>query len=84
MHRLFNRAVREIGLSPFNMSAGAKLDTLQQPSDPKVQRRMLAPERVAMIRFRGLAQEKAVTSQSTVLQSFIVAHQLHVPGAGPV
>lgn len=41
---------------------------------------MLAPERVAVVSFRVLAREKAVTSKTTALQSFIVAHQLQATG----
>jgi len=64
----------------FIMPAGATLDTLPQPNDPKVELRMIAPERVAVVRFSGLAREKAVASNTAALQSFIVAHQLQATG----
>ena len=65
----------------FIMPEGATLDTLPQPNDPKVQLRMLAPERVAVVRFSGFARQEAVASNTAALQSFIAAHQLQVTGA---
>lgn len=65
----------------FVMPEGATLDTLPQPNDPKVQLRMLAPERVAVVRFSGFAREEAIASNTAALQSFIVAQQLQATGA---
>jgi len=64
----------------FIMPAGATLDTLPQPNDPKVALRIIAPERVAVVRFSGLAREEAVASNTAALQNFIVAHQLQATG----
>lgn len=41
---------------------------------------MLAPERVAVACFSGLARKEAVASNTSALQNFIVAHQLQATG----
>jgi len=66
----------------FIMPEGATLDSLPQPNDPKVQLRMLAPERVAVVRFSGFAREAAVASNTAALQRFIAAHQLQETAPG--
>lgn len=65
----------------FVMPEGATLDSLPQPNDPKVQLRTLAPERVAVVRFSGLAQEASVASNTAALQRFLAARQLQATGA---
>jgi hypothetical protein len=65
----------------FVMPDGATLASLPQPNDPKVQLRTLAPERVAVLRFSGLAQEASVASNTAALQSFLTAHKLQAVGA---
>lgn len=65
----------------FIMPEGATLESLPQPNDPKVQLRMLAPERVAVVRFSGLAREESVGSNTAALKGFISAHQLQATGA---
>ena len=65
----------------FIMPEGATLESLPRPNDPKVQLRMLAPERVAVVRFSGLARGEAIASNTTALQGFIAAHQLQATGA---
>jgi len=65
----------------FVMPEGATLDTLPLPNDPKVHLRMLAPERVAVVRFSGLAREEAVALTTSDLQHFIAAHRLKAIGA---
>lgn len=65
----------------FIMPEGATIDALPQPNDPKVQLRMLGPERVVVVRFSGFAREDAVASNTAALQGFIAAHQLQPTGA---
>ena len=64
----------------FIMPAGATLDTLPQPNDPKVKLRLIASERVAVVRFSGLAREETVASNTAALQSFILAQKLQATG----
>lgn len=64
----------------FTMPSGYTLDTLPEPIDPKVRLRELPPERVAVLRFSGLAGEKDVAAKSAELIEQTAAHHLRSSG----
>ena len=64
----------------FTMPSTYTLETLPEPTDPKVQLRRLPAERVAVIRFSGLAGESAVDAKTTELVATTKAHHLRVIG----
>ena len=66
----------------FTMPSAYTLDTLPEPNDPKVQLRRLPAERVAVIRFSGLAQKGDVDAKTTELVATTKAH--HLRAIGPV
>lgn len=65
----------------FVMPEGSILETMPVPNDPRVQLRTLAPERMAVVRFSGLAREAAVVTNTAALQGFIRSNQLQPTGA---
>lgn len=65
----------------FIMPKGAKLETLPMPNNPKVHLRALPPERVAVVRFSGLARQDDVEDRTRALTGFIKAQQLQSIGA---
>ncbi len=66
----------------FTMPSAYTFDTLPEPTDPKVQLRRLPAERVAVIRFSGLAQKGKVNAKVTELVANLDAH--HLRAIGPV
>jgi hypothetical protein len=66
----------------FTMPRAYTLDTLPEPNDPKVQLKRLPTERVAVIRFSGLAGKGDVDAKTTELVALIKAH--HLRAIGPV
>ncbi|MEO7917253.1 MAG: heme-binding protein [Dokdonella sp.] len=66
----------------FTMPSTYTLDTLPEPNDPKVQLRRLPPERVAMLRFSGLARPDDVAAKSEKLIAMLTSRQLR--GIGKV
>ncbi len=66
----------------FIMPAGYTLDTLPAPTDPAVHLLEIAPKRVAVIRFTGLAGEASLARHTAELQRFLRARGLR-PVAEP-
>jgi hypothetical protein len=66
----------------FTMPRAYTLDTLPEPNDPKVQLKRLPPERVAVVRFSGLAGKGDVDAKTTELVALTKAH--HLGAIGPV
>ena len=64
----------------FSMPGSYTLETLPEPNDPKVQLRRLPPERVAVLRFSGLARQGDVTAKSEALLGLAKKHQLRAVG----
>lgn len=66
----------------FTMPSGYTLETLPEPNDPKVQLRRLPTQRVAVLRFSGLAGKGDVDTKTTELIAATKAH--HLRAIGPV
>lgn len=66
----------------FTMPSSYTLDTLPEPNDPKVQLRVLPAERVAVLRFSGVAKVGDVDAKSAELISTTQAR--HLRAIGPV
>jgi hypothetical protein len=66
----------------FTMPSAYTLETLPAPNDPKVQLRRLPAERVAVLRFSGLAMKADVDAKTDELVAATKAH--HLRTIGPV
>lgn len=64
----------------FSMPSSYTLETLPEPNDPKVTLRRLPPERVAVLRFSGLARPADVTTKSETLLALARTHRLRAIG----
>jgi hypothetical protein len=64
----------------FTMPSAYTLETLPAPNDPKVQLRRLPAERVAVLRFSGLAMKADVDAKTDELVAATKAHHLHAIG----
>jgi hypothetical protein len=64
----------------FTMPSAYTLETLPAPNDPKVQLRRLPAERVAVLRFSGLAMKADVDAKTNELVAATKAHHLHAIG----
>ncbi len=64
----------------FIMPRGATLETLPTPNNPQVHLRTLPAERVAVVRFSGLARQDDVEERTRALTGFIKAQQLQPIG----
>lgn len=64
----------------FIMPRGSSLETLPKPNNARVRLRALAPARMAVVHFSGLAWQSAVDAQTTALAGFIKAHHLQPIG----
>ena len=64
----------------FIMPQGYTLETLPTPNDPKVKLVPLAPSRVAVVRFSGLAKEPDIIEQTALLNAFITKQKLTATG----
>jgi hypothetical protein len=64
----------------FIMPKGSTLETLPRPNDPKVQLRQLPAQRMAVVRFNGLAREDDVAARTQALTAFIATEGLHAIG----
>jgi hypothetical protein len=64
----------------FTMPSAYTLETLPEPNDPKVQLKRLPAERVAVIRFSGVARKGDMDAKAAELTSAIEAHHLHAIG----
>jgi len=65
----------------FIMPSGSTLATLPRPNNPSVKLRSLAPSRMAVIRFSGLARQDDVDAKTAALSRFVSAKRLQVIGA---
>jgi hypothetical protein len=65
----------------FIMPHGSTLATLPKPNNPAVKLRGLAPSRVAVVRFSGLARQDDVDSRTAALSRFVKAQHLQAIGA---
>ncbi len=75
----------EIGASwvvRFTMPKGYSLETLPVPDDPKVKLRTVAPARLAVLTFSGLARADDVAAKTDELKKFAAKHRLR--SIGPV
>jgi hypothetical protein len=64
----------------FIMPRGSTLETLPQPNDPKVHLEAVAPARMAVVRFSGLARQDMIAAKTDELWGFIKAQHLHAIG----
>ncbi|WP_295529881.1 heme-binding protein [Novosphingobium sp. Chol11] len=64
----------------FIMPRGSALETLPTPNNPAVKLRELAPARMAVIRFSGLAGQANVDAKTQELAGFIKAQNLAATG----
>ncbi len=64
----------------FTMPAAYSLDSLPVPNDPRVHLRQLPPTRLAVLRFSGVAREKAVAARTADLEAQARARGLRVVG----
>ena len=62
------------------MPKGYTLATLPAPKDARVRLTPVAPSRVAVARFSGLAGEGDIQKQTAALRAFITEHHLHAAG----
>jgi len=64
----------------FIMPRGSTLDTLPRPNNPEVQLHALAAERVAVVRFSGLARQDDVAAKTLAPSRFVTAQHLQAIG----
>ena len=64
----------------FIMPRGSTLETLPKPNNPAVKLRGLAPSRVAVIKFSGLARQDDVDAKTAAVSQFVKAQQLKAIG----
>ena len=60
----------------FIMPRGSTLETLPKPNNPRVHLQAVAPTRMAVIRFSGLARQDTIAAKADALSSFIKAQHL--------
>lgn len=65
----------------FTMPAAIALADLPTPNDPSVTLKTVPAERLAVVRFSGLAGEASVADETKKLLAGIQAHRLEVTGA---
>lgn len=66
----------------FIMPRGSTLAAMPKPNNPKVQLHDVAPARMAVIRFSGLARQDKIAAATIALSAFTMAH--HLRPIGPV
>jgi hypothetical protein len=64
----------------FIMPRGSTLETLPQPNNPKVHLHAIAPARVAVVRFSGLARRDTIAAAADALWGFVKSQQLQAIG----
>lgn len=64
----------------FIMPRGSTLQNLPRPNNARVQLRSIAPARMAVIRFGGLARQGNIATKTAALSAFVKAQQLPVIG----
>jgi hypothetical protein len=65
----------------FIMPRGSTLETLPKPNNPRVHLQAVAPTRMAVIRFSGLARQDTIAAKADALSRFITAQHLHAIGS---
>ena len=65
----------------FIMPRGSTLETLPQPHNPEVHLYAVAPARMAVVRFSGLARQDMIAAKTDELWGFIKAQHLHAIGS---
>ena len=64
----------------FTMPSAYSLETLPEPDNPKVHLRVLAPTRVAVLQFSGLARKADLDAKTVELERLAGTHSLRVIG----
>jgi hypothetical protein len=64
----------------FIMPRGSTLETLPQPNNPEVQLHAIAPARMAVVRFSGLARRDTIAAKTDALWGFVKAQHLQAKG----
>ncbi|OYY91699.1 MAG: heme-binding protein [Sphingomonas sp. 28-66-16] len=64
----------------FIMPHGSTLETLPQPNNPKVHLHAIAPTRMAVVRFSGLARQDSIAAKTDALTRFIESEHRHAIG----
>lgn len=64
----------------FIMPRGSTLENLPRPNNPKVRLQAIAPARMAVVRFSGLARQDNIAAKTAALSAFITAQHLHATG----
>ncbi len=64
----------------FIMPRGSTLETLPQPNNPKVHLHVVAPARMAVVRFSGLARRDIIAAKTDELWGFIKDQHLQAMG----
>lgn len=65
----------------FIMPRGSTLETLPQPNNPKVHLHTVAPARMAVVRFSGLARREHIAAKTDELWGFIDRQHLQAIGS---
>ncbi len=65
----------------FIMPRGSTLETLPQPKNPKVHLHAIAPARMAVVRFSGLARRDTIAAATDALWGFVKAQNLQAIGS---
>lgn len=64
----------------FIMPRGSTLESLPRPNNPKVQLHRLAPARLAVVRFSGVARQDNIAAKTAALSGFVKAQHLEAIG----
>ena len=64
----------------FTMPSAYSMDTLPEPTDPKVHLRVLPPTRFAVLQFSGLARKDDVATKTAELEKLAGTHHLRAIG----
>ena len=60
----------------FIMPSNFTLDTLPTPNDARVRLQPIAPARLAVVQFSGLAREDDIAAQTDLLTTFVTGHDM--------
>lgn len=65
----------------FIMPRGSTLETLPKPNNPEVHLHAVAPARMAVVRFSGIARQDTIAAKTDELQGFVKAQHLNAIGS---
>jgi hypothetical protein len=65
----------------FIMPRGSTLESLPSPNNPRVQLHNIAPARMAVTRFSGLARQDRIATKTAALAGFVSAQRLQAIGS---